>query len=199
MRRSVIGLFLVWVFCLFWAVTPLFGWSSYGPEGVQTSCSLAWEERSWSNYSYLILYTLLCFIFPVTVIIYCYSKVLTSMNKVGSWWLLHVYYTFTHSYLHSHLFAIHHLRTQTKWLSFNGCRICFLFVAQQECRAPGWAFQPEGEWSRHQHGPGHDHSFFCLLAALHGVVSGGSCGSRALHPSTGCHHAHVLCQDQPCL
>ncbi|TKS73629.1 Parapinopsin [Collichthys lucidus] len=83
MRRSVIGLFLVWVFCLFWAVTPLFGWSSYGPEGVQTSCSLAWEERSWSNYSYLILYTLLCFIFPVTVIIYCYSKVLTSMNKLN--------------------------------------------------------------------------------------------------------------------
>ncbi len=94
MRRSIIGLLFVWIFCLFWAVTPLFGWSSYGPEGVQTSCSLAWEERSWSNYSYLILYTLLCFIFPVAVIIYCYSKVLTSMNKVGSRWLLHIYYTF---------------------------------------------------------------------------------------------------------
>uniref|UniRef100_A0A665UVH9 Parapinopsin-like n=1 Tax=Echeneis naucrates TaxID=173247 RepID=A0A665UVH9_ECHNA len=75
MRRSIMGLSFVWVFCLFWAVTPLFGWSSYGPEGVQTSCSLAWEERSWSNYSYLILYTILCFIFPVVVIIYCYSKV----------------------------------------------------------------------------------------------------------------------------
>lgn len=83
-RRSILGLLFVWIFCLFWAVTPLFGWSSYGPEGVQTSCSLAWEERSWNNYSYLMLYTLLCFIFPVTGIIYCYSKVLTSMNKVSS-------------------------------------------------------------------------------------------------------------------
>ncbi|XP_044049465.1 vertebrate ancient opsin-like [Siniperca chuatsi] len=82
-RRSIMGLLFVWIFCLFWAVTPLLGWSSYGPEGIQTSCSLAWEERSWSNYSYLILYTLLCFIFPVTVIIYCYSKVLTSMNKLN--------------------------------------------------------------------------------------------------------------------
>lgn len=84
MRRSIIRLLFVWIFCLFWAVTPLLGWSSYGPEGVQTSCSLAWEERSWSNYSYLIFYTLICFIFPVAVIIYCYSKVLTSMNKVGT-------------------------------------------------------------------------------------------------------------------
>ncbi|KAM7002189.1 LOW QUALITY PROTEIN: parietopsin [Tautogolabrus adspersus] len=83
MRRSIIGLLFVWIFCLFWAVAPLFGWSSYGPEGVQTSCSLAWEERSWSNYSYLILYTLLCFILPVTVIIYCYSKVLKSMNRLN--------------------------------------------------------------------------------------------------------------------
>ncbi|XP_060931816.1 parietopsin [Limanda limanda] len=83
MQRSVNGLVCVWVYCLFWAVAPLFGWSSYGPEGVQTSCSLAWEERSWSNYSYLILYTLLCFILPVTVIIYCYSKVLKSMDKLN--------------------------------------------------------------------------------------------------------------------
>uniref|UniRef100_A0A665UVH3 Parapinopsin-like n=1 Tax=Echeneis naucrates TaxID=173247 RepID=A0A665UVH3_ECHNA len=84
MRRSIMGLSFVWVFCLFWAVTPLFGWSSYGPEGVQTSCSLAWEERSWSNYSYLILYTILCFIFPVVVIIYCYSKVLEGNDHAVS-------------------------------------------------------------------------------------------------------------------
>ncbi|XP_075883538.1 parietopsin [Nelusetta ayraudi] len=83
MRRSAAGLIFVWTFCLFWAVAPLLGWSSYGPEGVQTSCSLAWEERSWSNYSYLILYTLVCFIFPVSVIIYCYSRVLTSMGKLN--------------------------------------------------------------------------------------------------------------------
>ncbi|KAL7401970.1 hypothetical protein ABVT39_007481 [Epinephelus coioides] len=83
MRRSIIGLLFVYIYCLFWAVAPLFGWSSYGPEGIQTSCSLAWEERSWSNYSYLILYTILCFIIPVIVIIYCYSRVLKSMKKLN--------------------------------------------------------------------------------------------------------------------
>uniref|UniRef100_A0A3Q2Y840 Parietopsin n=1 Tax=Hippocampus comes TaxID=109280 RepID=A0A3Q2Y840_HIPCM len=83
MRRSVTGLLRVWLFCLFWAAAPLLGWSGYGPEGVRTSCSLAWEERSWSNYSYLILYTLTCFLFPVAVIIYCYSKVLASLRKLN--------------------------------------------------------------------------------------------------------------------
>lgn len=81
-RRSCQGLLFVWLFCFFWAVTPLMGWSSYGPEGVQTSCSLGWEERSWSNYSYLILYTILCFLLPTTIIIYCYSQVLKHMRQV---------------------------------------------------------------------------------------------------------------------
>ncbi|KAM6960657.1 parietopsin [Aplochiton taeniatus] len=82
-RRSLHGLLFVWVFCLFWAVAPLLGWSSYGPEGVQTSCSLGWEERSWSNYSYLILYTIFCFLLPVFIIVFCYTKVLASMNKLN--------------------------------------------------------------------------------------------------------------------
>ncbi|XP_030646766.1 opsin-VA-like [Chanos chanos] len=82
-RRSCYGLMFVWSFCLFWAVTPLLGWSSYGPEGVQTSCSLGWEERSWSNYSYLILYTILCFLLPTGIIIYCYTKVLIFMRKLN--------------------------------------------------------------------------------------------------------------------
>ncbi|KAG1939201.1 medium-wave-sensitive opsin [Pimephales promelas] len=81
--RSCQGLALVWLYCLFWAVAPLLGWSSYGPEGVQTSCSLGWEERSWTNYSYLIAYTLMCFILPTAVIIYCYSNVLVSIRKIN--------------------------------------------------------------------------------------------------------------------
>ncbi|KAL7885528.1 hypothetical protein AOLI_G00058230 [Acnodon oligacanthus] len=82
-RKSCQGLAFTWLFCLFWAVSPLLGWSSYGPEGVQTSCSLGWEERSWSNYSYLLLYTLFCFLIPTAIIIYCYTNVLLSMCKLN--------------------------------------------------------------------------------------------------------------------
>lgn len=87
-RRSCMGLLFVWIYCLFWAGAPLLGWSSYGPEGVQTSCSLRWEERSWNNYSYLIFYTLLCFILPTVIIIYCYTNVLISMKKVDDSFVL---------------------------------------------------------------------------------------------------------------
>ncbi|XP_051979357.1 parietopsin [Xyrauchen texanus] len=82
-RRSWLGLIFVWTYCLFWAIPPLLGWSSYGPEGVQTSCSLGWEERSWSNYSYLIFYTIFCFILPTSITVYCYCNVLIFMKKIN--------------------------------------------------------------------------------------------------------------------
>ncbi|XP_062863796.1 pinopsin-like [Trichomycterus rosablanca] len=83
MRRSAKGLLLVWLYCLFWCVVPLLGWGSYGPEGVQTSCSLAWEERTWISYSYLIPYWYFCFLLPTGIIIYCYYHILYSMKRLN--------------------------------------------------------------------------------------------------------------------
>ncbi|KAM8971984.1 vertebrate ancient opsin-like [Pelodytes ibericus] len=82
-KRGYCGLAFIWLFCLIWAVAPLFGWSSYGPEGVQTSCSIGWEERSWSNYSYLIVYFLTCFIIPVAIIGFSYGRILQSLHKLN--------------------------------------------------------------------------------------------------------------------
>uniref|UniRef100_A0A6J0SFN2 Pinopsin-like n=1 Tax=Pogona vitticeps TaxID=103695 RepID=A0A6J0SFN2_9SAUR len=82
-KRGYQLLGFIWIFCLFWAVVPLFGWSSYGPEGVQTSCSIGWEERSWSNYSYLITYFLSCFFIPVTIIGFSYSNVIRSLHGLN--------------------------------------------------------------------------------------------------------------------
>ncbi|CAB1322672.1 unnamed protein product, partial [Coregonus sp. 'balchen'] len=48
-----------------------------------TVCNVLCLSRSWSNYSYLILYTLFCFLLPVAIIIYCYTKVLTSMRQLN--------------------------------------------------------------------------------------------------------------------
>ncbi|XP_075061431.1 pinopsin-like [Mixophyes fleayi] len=82
-KRGYQGLAFIWLFCLIWALAPLFGWSSYGPEGVQTSCSIGWEERSWSNYSYLIAYFLTCFIIPVAIIGFSYGTILRSLHKLN--------------------------------------------------------------------------------------------------------------------
>ncbi|XP_053575207.1 vertebrate ancient opsin-like [Bombina bombina] len=82
-KRGYLGLAFIWIFCLFWAIAPLFGWSSYGPEGVQTSCSIGWEVRSWNNYSYLIAYFLTCFIIPVGIIGFSYGSVLLSLHQLN--------------------------------------------------------------------------------------------------------------------
>nr|ANV21073.1 parietopsin [Geotria australis] len=81
--RARRGLAFVWTFCLVWAVAPLLGWSAYGPEGVQTSCSLAWERRSLSNYTYLVGYFLSCFAVPVSIIIFSYGNVLCSLHTLN--------------------------------------------------------------------------------------------------------------------
>lgn len=81
-RRNAKGLLLVWLYCLFWATAPLLGWGSYGPEGIQTSCSLAWEERTWTSYSFLIPYWFFSFFLPTWMIIYCYYHILSSIIKV---------------------------------------------------------------------------------------------------------------------
>ncbi|XP_072259086.1 pinopsin-like [Pyxicephalus adspersus] len=82
-QRGYQGLMFIWLFCLIWAIAPLFGWSSYGPEGVLTSCSIGWEERSWNNYSYLIAYFLTCFIIPVAIIAFSYGSILHSLYKLN--------------------------------------------------------------------------------------------------------------------
>ncbi|XP_069486197.1 pinopsin-like [Ambystoma mexicanum] len=82
-KRGFLGMTFIWLFCLIWAVAPLLGWSSYGPEGVQTSCSIAWEKRSWSNYSYITAYFITCFITPVSIIGFSYGKILSSLHKLN--------------------------------------------------------------------------------------------------------------------
>ncbi|XP_068129760.1 parapinopsin-like [Hyperolius riggenbachi] len=82
-QRGYQGLAFIWLFCLIWAVAPLFGWSSYGLEGVQTSCSIGWEERTWNNYSYLIAYFLTCFIIPVAIIGFSYGSIMRLLTKLN--------------------------------------------------------------------------------------------------------------------
>ncbi|TSK13307.1 Opsin-VA [Bagarius yarrelli] len=83
LQRNAKGLLLVWSYCLFWATAPLLGWGLYGPEGVQTSCSLAWDVRTWVNYSFLIPYWFFCFFLPVWLVIYCYYHILISIKRLN--------------------------------------------------------------------------------------------------------------------
>ncbi|CAH2277711.1 vertebrate ancient opsin-like [Pelobates cultripes] len=81
--RGYRGLAFIWLFCLIWAIAPLFGWSSYAPEGVQTSCSIGWEVRSWNNYSYSITLFITSFIIPVGIIGMSYGSIILSLYKLN--------------------------------------------------------------------------------------------------------------------
>ena len=55
---------------LFWASLPLFGWSYYSPEGLGTSCSVEWNEKSFNVLSYNITILITVFLIPLILLIY---------------------------------------------------------------------------------------------------------------------------------
>ncbi|KAM3867021.1 teleost multiple tissue opsin 3a [Diretmus argenteus] len=72
-----------WLYSLIWTVPPLLGWSSYGPEGPGTSCSVQWHLRSATNISYVLCLFIFCLLLPLLLMVYCYSRILVAIRGVG--------------------------------------------------------------------------------------------------------------------
>lgn len=77
-----LGITLSWVYSLIWTMPPLFGWSSYGPEGPGTTCSVDWKAKTANNISYIICLFVFCLIVPFLVIVFCYGKLLCAIRQV---------------------------------------------------------------------------------------------------------------------
>ncbi|KAI4814622.1 hypothetical protein KUCAC02_003810 [Chaenocephalus aceratus] len=45
-RRARLAVAASWLYSLVWTLPPLLGWSSYGLEGLGTTCSVQWHQRS---------------------------------------------------------------------------------------------------------------------------------------------------------
>ncbi|CAB1333141.1 unnamed protein product, partial [Coregonus sp. 'balchen'] len=65
-----------WLYSLVWTVPPFFGWSSYGPEGPGTICSVQWHQRSFGKISYVTCLFIFCILLPLLLMIICYGKIL---------------------------------------------------------------------------------------------------------------------------
>ena len=59
---------------LLWAGFPLFGWSSYDMEGILTSCSVQWQDRSTSVWTYNVLMFVFVLFVPVTAMFFSNFK-----------------------------------------------------------------------------------------------------------------------------
>ncbi|KAM6064183.1 LOW QUALITY PROTEIN: opsin-3-like [Theristicus caerulescens] len=81
-RKTWTGIILSWTYSLVWTAPPLFGWSSYGPEGPGTTCSVNWHSRDANNVSYIIC-LIFCLLIPFVIIVYSYGKLLCAIRQVS--------------------------------------------------------------------------------------------------------------------
>ncbi|XP_006637696.1 pinopsin-like [Lepisosteus oculatus] len=82
-KKAVLGILVSWTYSLLWTLPPLFGWSSYGPEGPGTTCSVNWQSKSANSMSYIICFFTFCLVLPFMIIIYSYGKLLLTVKQVS--------------------------------------------------------------------------------------------------------------------
>uniref|UniRef100_A0AAR2K133 G-protein coupled receptors family 1 profile domain-containing protein n=1 Tax=Pygocentrus nattereri TaxID=42514 RepID=A0AAR2K133_PYGNA len=72
-----------WLYSLVWTLPPFLGWSSYGPEGPGTTCSVQWHQRSTSSISYVVCLFIFCLVLPLFLMVYCYGKILLIIKGIN--------------------------------------------------------------------------------------------------------------------
>ncbi|CAF1323374.1 unnamed protein product [Adineta steineri] len=78
-----VSIFLAIVGGLFWAIVPMFGWNYYTLEGVLTSCSVRWQDRTLNVISYNICMFLFGYIVPLFILIFCNTKIYLEVFNVS--------------------------------------------------------------------------------------------------------------------
>ncbi|XP_043996074.1 pinopsin-like [Gambusia affinis] len=81
-RRARLSIAFSWLYSLAWTLPPLLGWSSYGPEGPGTICSVQWRRRSVTARSYIICLFIFCLLLPLLLMFFCYGRILLAVRGV---------------------------------------------------------------------------------------------------------------------
>ena len=75
-KKKVILIILgSWIYSLTFSVAPLVGWSRYGLEGTNVTCSVRWESSLPSDQAYFGVVIFTCYFLPLAVITFCYYKI----------------------------------------------------------------------------------------------------------------------------
>ncbi|XP_028281095.1 opsin 9 [Parambassis ranga] len=82
-RHMFLSIAVVWLYTLFWAFLPAFGFGSYGPEPYGISCTINWWKMrsSATDRIYIFLILALCFGIPALTIITSYLAILLTVNR----------------------------------------------------------------------------------------------------------------------
>ncbi|XP_033834505.1 pinopsin-like [Periophthalmus magnuspinnatus] len=71
-----------WLYSLAWTLPPLLGWSSYGPEGPGTTCSVQWDRQSPTARSYVSCLFTFCLLLPLLLMLFCYGRIIMAVRTV---------------------------------------------------------------------------------------------------------------------
>ncbi|XP_044079009.1 LOW QUALITY PROTEIN: pinopsin-like [Siniperca chuatsi] len=82
-RRARLAVAASWLYSLVWTLPPLLGWSSYGPEGPGTTCSVQWHQRSATARSYISCLFVFCLLLPLLLMFFCYGRILLAVRAVA--------------------------------------------------------------------------------------------------------------------
>ncbi|XP_048365994.1 melanopsin-like isoform X2 [Sphaerodactylus townsendi] len=82
-KRSCLIIAFVWLYSLGWSVCPLFGWSSYIPEGLMISCTWDYVTYSPANRSYTMMLCCCVFFIPLVIIFHCYIFMFLAIRNTG--------------------------------------------------------------------------------------------------------------------
>lgn len=83
-RKAWFSIGGAWLYSLLWTLPPLLGWSSYGPEGPGTTCSVQWHLRSPASISYVLCLFIFCLLLPLLLMVYSYCRILVAIRRVSS-------------------------------------------------------------------------------------------------------------------
>ncbi|NWQ64999.1 OPN4 protein, partial [Neopipo cinnamomea] len=82
-KRTIQVIAVVWLYSLGWSLAPLFGWSSYVPEGLMISCTWDYVTYSPANRSYTMILCCCVFFIPLIIIFLCYLSMFLAIRRTG--------------------------------------------------------------------------------------------------------------------
>ncbi|XP_070544375.1 rhodopsin-like [Ptychodera flava] len=80
-KRSLLMIVGIWLYCLFFAISPLLGFGGYIFESYETSCTFDYLTKTTINITFVSLLYVGAFVLPLLIIFYCYSKMIIMLRK----------------------------------------------------------------------------------------------------------------------
>uniref|UniRef100_A0A8C4I0L7 Opsin 8, group member a n=1 Tax=Dicentrarchus labrax TaxID=13489 RepID=A0A8C4I0L7_DICLA len=83
-RRTIsIAISGIWLYAILWALFPLLGWGSYGPEPFGLACSIDWTGygESLNHSTFIMTLSVLCTFLPCLVVLFTYFGIAWKLHR----------------------------------------------------------------------------------------------------------------------